>query len=65
MSAISDLPSRLIRVDVDSIESSDAALEVLLRALELPARSRPAAISAICSTVISTHASRLSSRVPT
>ena len=65
MSPISDLPSRLIRFDVDSIESVIRPLRLSFARSSSPARSLPAAISPICSTVISTQASRFSSRVPT
>jgi hypothetical protein len=65
VSEMSDLPSRLIRFDVDSIESMIRPLRLSFARSSSPVRSEPAAISAICSTQISTHCSRFSSRVPT
>ena len=55
VSEISDLPSRLIRFDVDSIESMIRPLRFSFARSSSPVRRLPAAMSAICSTQISTH----------
>ncbi len=65
VSAMSDLPSRLIRFEVDSIESMIRPLRLSFARSSSPLRSLPAAISPTCSTQISTQAERFSSRVPT
>ena len=64
VSVISDFPSRLMRVEVDSIESMIRPLRFSLARWSSSGRL-PAAISPICSLTISKQAARLSSRVPT
>ena len=61
----SDFPSRLMRFEVDSSERTIRPLRFSFARSSSPLRSRPAAISPICSTQISTHVARFSSRVPT
>jgi hypothetical protein len=65
VSEMSDLPSRLIRFDVDSIESMIRPLRLSFARSSSPCLSRPALISPICSTQMSMHCGRFSSRVPT
>src|SRR5205807_2248679 len=65
VSEISDLPSRLIRLEVDSIDSMIRPFRLSFARSSSPARNVPLAISPICSTQMSTHAARFSSRVPT
>ena len=65
VSEISDFPSRLIRFEVDSIESMIRPLRFSFARSSSSARKFPAAISAICSLAISRQVVRLSSRVPT
>ena len=62
---MSDLPSRLMRFDVDSIESMIRPLMLSFARASSPFRNLPDAISPICSVQISTHDARFSSRVPT
>jgi hypothetical protein len=62
---ISDLPSRLIRFDVDSIESRIRPLRFSFARSSSPLRSLPSATSAICSFAISRQSARFSARVPT
>ncbi len=65
VSVMSDLPSRVIRFDVDSIDSMMRPLRLSFARASSPFRSRPAEISPICSEQISTHVARFSSLVPT
>ena len=65
MSVTSDFPSRVIRAEVDSIESSSRPFRFSWARFSSPCRRFPAAMSAICSTVISSASARFSSRVPT
>ena len=65
VSVISDLPSRLIRFEVDSVESMIRPLMLSFARSSSASRRLPAAMSAICSAVISRQAARFSSRVPT
>src|SRR4051794_11567065 len=65
LSVMSDLPSRLIRVDVSSIESMILPLRFsFARASSSPVTS-PAATTSICSVTISRQAPRFSALVPT
>ena len=65
VSVITDLPSRLIRFDVDSIESMILPLRLSCARSSSPGRRLPAAMSAICSFAISRQSARFSERVPT
>src|SRR5215207_9787013 len=65
VSVISDLPRRLIRFEVDSIESRIRPLRFSFARSSSLALRLPAATSAICSAAIARHSSRFSSRVPT
>ena len=64
VSVTSDFPSRLIRFDVDSIDSMIRPLRFSLARVISSLRRLPAAMSASCSPVISRHGDRFSSRVP-
>ena len=64
VSVITDLPRRLIRFDVDSIESMIRPFRFSFARCSSSGRSLPAAISPICSLAISRQGPRLSSRVP-
>jgi len=64
LSEMSDLPSRLIRFEVDSIESMIRPLRLSFARSSSPLRNVPAAISPICSEQISMHGAMFSSRVP-
>ena len=65
VSVISDRPSRLIRFEVDSIESAIRPFRFSFARSSSRSRRLPAAMSAICSATISRQAARFSSRVPT
>ena len=58
------MPSRFIRVEVDSIESRMRPFRFSFARSSSRAERFPAAMSAICSEVIASASARLSSRVP-
>ena len=64
VSVISDLPSRLMRLEVDSIESRIRPFRFSFARASSSGRTLPPAMSAICSLAISRQAETLSSRVP-
>src|SRR5438876_3388247 len=64
VSEISDFPSRLIRFEVDSIESMIRPFMFSFARASSSGRRLPAAMSAICSRVISRQSRKFSSRVP-
>ena len=65
VSVISDLPRRVMRFEVDSMESMIRPLRFSFARAISSGRRLPAAMSASCSAAISTHGPRFSSRVPT
>src|SRR5215208_2363991 len=65
VSVISDLPSLLMRFEVDSIESRIRPLRFSFARSSSSGLRFPAAPSATCSAAIARHSSRFSSRVPT
>ena len=65
VSVTSDLPSRLIRFEVDSIDSMIRPFRFSFARSSSRGRRLPAATSASCSAQISTQAATFSSRVPT
>ena len=65
VSVISDLPSRLIRFEVDSMESSIRPFRFSFARSSSPGRTFPAETSASSRATISKHSTRFSSRVPT
>ena len=65
MSVSTDLPSRLARFEVDSIDSMMRPFRFSLARVSSAGSKRPSPIRPSWSLMMRTHSARLSSRVPT